>query len=249
MENEKLYHISLFKPTTERARANRNMVLWLVSIWFVAVFGFQIVLRIIEKPVPEENLVRFRTAWTNYQAGNISPEDYSAIAHAGLNVIGKNNLTTGEMESMKTAVSWSLYNVIPSEMREELVGDIGEFEVISAGTDNISDEKYLQQKNKLTEKYSDFLGIDAGDIRKSLFPLALRSENISNPGEKQELLIAGVMKKFMVHNQSVLTDFKFLGFPFHYFYTAVFLLILFVGLCWVYCVKTDAMNKKLQISE
>ena len=46
------YHISFFKPTTERARANRNMVLWLVTVWFVAIFGFQILLKILEKPVP-----------------------------------------------------------------------------------------------------------------------------------------------------------------------------------------------------
>lgn len=57
------------------------------------------------------------------------------------------------------------------------------------------------------------------------------------------------MKLYMTHNQSVLTNAKFLGFPFHYFYTAVFLLILFVFLCWLYCVITDRVNIKLGLEE
>ncbi|RKX20065.1 MAG: hypothetical protein DRP35_06675 [Candidatus Zixiibacteriota bacterium] len=42
---------------------------------------------------------------------------------------------------------------------------------------------------------------------------------------------------------------RFLGFPFHYFYTAVFLLVLFVGLCWIFCFQTDRIYKKLGIEE
>lgn len=39
------YRISFFKPTTPQARTNRNMVVWLVLIWFIAIFGFQTMLR------------------------------------------------------------------------------------------------------------------------------------------------------------------------------------------------------------
>ncbi|MDZ7633356.1 MAG: DUF4212 domain-containing protein [Bacteroidales bacterium] len=46
--------------------------------------------------------------------------------------------------------------------------------------------------------------------------------------------LPALMRLYMTHNQSVLTDTRFLGFPFHYFYTAVFLLVLFVALCIVY---------------
>ena len=62
-------------------------------------------------------------------------------------------------------------------------------------------------------------------------------------------VVAEAMGLYLIHNRSVLTDLKFLGFPFHYFYTAVFLLILFVGLCWLYCVRTDLFNKKYGIED
>lgn len=53
-----------------------------------------------------------------------------------------------------------------------------------------------------------------------------------------------VMDTYLIHNRSFLTDTKFLGFPFHYFYTAVFLMVLFVALCALYCVVADKMMVK-----
>jgi putative solute:sodium symporter small subunit len=58
-----------------------------------------------------------------------------------------------------------------------------------------------------------------------------------------------VMEKYLVHKRSFLTDFRFLGFPFHYFYTAQFLLILFIVLCIVYAVAVDKINTRLGIEE
>ena len=62
-KNTNEYHISFFKPTTPQAKANRNLTLLLVLIWAVAVFGFHIVLRLIEKPVPEPILAEFEQVW------------------------------------------------------------------------------------------------------------------------------------------------------------------------------------------
>ena len=55
--SSKNYHISFFKPTTPQAIANRNMVIWLVLIWFIAIFGFQILLRVLERPTPEPSYI------------------------------------------------------------------------------------------------------------------------------------------------------------------------------------------------
>jgi len=57
--------------------------------------------------------------------------------------------------------------------------------------------------------------------------------------------LPAIMSLYLTHNQSVLTDTQFLGFPFHYFYTSVFLLVLFVALCWVYCFIIDRMHSKM----
>ncbi len=56
--------------------------------------------------------------------------------------------------------------------------------------------------------------------------------------------IKELMNKYLIHNRSVLTDTNFLGFPFHYWYTAEFLLIMFVLLCWTYCFVIDRVYKK-----
>jgi putative solute:sodium symporter small subunit len=57
------------------------------------------------------------------------------------------------------------------------------------------------------------------------------------------------MAKYLVHNRSFLTDTSFIGFPLHYFYTAQFLLILFIVLCLVYARAIDKMNTRLGIEE
>ena len=60
MESQKNdYHISFFKPTTDIARLNRNIVVFLVCIWTVAIFGFQIALKVFEKPTPEPAYLAF----------------------------------------------------------------------------------------------------------------------------------------------------------------------------------------------
>ena len=53
------YRISFFKPSNPQTRANRNMVLWLLLVWVLAVFGFHVVLKIIEKPTPEPALLTY----------------------------------------------------------------------------------------------------------------------------------------------------------------------------------------------
>lgn len=61
--------------------------------------------------------------------------------------------------------------------------------------------------------------------------------------------LPGVMEKYLIHNRSFLTDASFLGFPLHYFYTAQFLLILFIVLCIVYAKAADKINTRLGIEE
>ena len=61
--------------------------------------------------------------------------------------------------------------------------------------------------------------------------------------------LPGIMELYLVHNQNALTDFNFLGFPFHYWYTAQFLLILFVVLCLVYALIIDRTSKKFNFVE
>ena len=92
------YHISFFKPTTDSARRNRNMVVQLILIWVVAIFGFQITLKIIEKPVPEPAYTLFESSWEGIESGNPTLTDLQGAGQAALSVLGKIAIDPGHRE-------------------------------------------------------------------------------------------------------------------------------------------------------
>ena len=96
---------------------------------------------------------------------------------------------------------------------------------------------------------SSVLDLDELDVRRRILPFELIAEPPESLTEADKELVEEAMSLYLIHNQSVLTDTKFLGFPFHYFYTAIFLLVLFVGLCLLYCIRTDRINAKLNIAD
>jgi putative solute:sodium symporter small subunit len=86
-------------------------------------------------------------------------------------------------------------------------------------------------------------------IMRSLLQTSLIQVKKGNFNEDLKSELPKVMELYLIHNQSFLTDFQFLGFPFHYWYTAQFLLILFVLLCLYYAVSIDKMNKEYDFVE
>jgi putative solute:sodium symporter small subunit len=241
------YHISFFKPTTPQAVANRNLVVWFVLIWFTAIFGFQILLRIIQKPTPEPAYISYEQAWSKLATTSFSDTDLQELGQATLSVLGKLSATPEDTKVLNQAMSWTIYQLTPESKREALVEKVSAFESLKAELQDISDPEYIAMKKAISGDLSPLLGISPMDVRSKILPLSLSSENIAQLSDQTKGDLPVVMKKYLVHNQSFLTDWKFLGFPFHYFYTAIFLLILFVGLCWLYCFKIDSLNKKLQI--
>jgi putative solute:sodium symporter small subunit len=49
-----------------------------------------------------------------------------------------------------------------------------------------------------------------------------------------------------VAGKSFLTETQFLGFPFHYLYSAQFLIVLFILLCYVYCKFIDKLESEYE---
>lgn len=241
------YHISFFKPTTSQALANRNMVVWLVLIWFVAIFGFHILLRVIQKPVPEPAYTAYIQVWDKVQDGNATAAEVQEFGKSALSVFCKSSVSAAERNVLKESVSWSILKLTTDSLSGNLINSIQNFEKIQGEITNIADPIYLKVKKEMSATLSPVLNLDMLDVRTSILPLAITSANIQNLTDETKGAMPGIMEKYLIHNQSVLTDTKFLGFPFHYFYSAVFLLILFVGLCWIYCVKTDKLNARLNI--
>lgn len=243
------YHISFFKPTTNSARRNRNMVLQLVLIWAVAIFGFQILLKILEKPTPEPAYTIFESSWGNFESGSFEITDLQNISQSALSVLGKVAIDPGHRVALDNAVSWMAYQIADDTRKNDLVAAVKEFEQIAATITDISDEAYLEKKNSLIPVFSTLFNLSPLDVRGKIAPLEIKSSFMESFDADNRDVFVEAMGLYLIHNRSVLTDTTFLGFPFHYFYTSVFLLILFVGLCWLYCIRTDMFNKKYGIED
>lgn len=243
------YHISFFKPTTTQARRNRNLVVWLILIWAVAIFGFHFLLRAIEKPTPEQTFFTYEKVWENIQLEKASEAEMKDFAYATLSVLGKVFISPESKTVLNNALSWSAYQLADSTQKELLINETKKLEQIKSEITSISDSKYIEARNSLAVLASNIVGLQANDVRTKLIANELRSSEMQQFKAENKELIPGIMSTYLIHNQSFLTDFKFLGFPFHYFYSAVFLLILFVFLCWLYCVRVDKMNIQLDIDE
>ena len=107
----------------------------------------------------------------------------------------------------------------------------------------------MAEKEKLIALLRGIYDLHPNDVRAKIAPLEVHAGMMETFNDENKAVFEEAMGLYLVHNRSVLTDTKFLGFPFHYFYTAVFLLILFVGLCWLYCVRTDMYNRRYGIED
>ena len=243
------YHFSFFRPSTESARHNRNMVVQFVLIWAVAIFGFQILLKILEKPTPEAAYLLYEKSWPPIEAGNPTLTDLQGSAQAALSILGKVNIQPVHRAALDNAVSWFAWQIADSLQREILQAALTDFESIAEKIELITDAAYIARKEELIPILRELYGLAPNDIRQKIAPLEVHTSLLESFDDENRKVFMEAMELYLVHNQSVLTDTKFLGFPFHYFYTAFFLLVLFVGLCWLYCVRTDMFNKKYGIED
>jgi uncharacterized membrane protein len=240
MESSDQYNFSIFAPRNLHGRKNRNVIFTMLLIWAVAVFGFQILLRVIEKPTPEKALGMFESAWPSVLINNTAA-DYKTFLTSLVLVKGKNIVTPQDQSILNEAISSVTFRIIPENEKNQIIGILSELQTLKNDLNTAKDEKYLALKISITDKknlisvliepYSGFItgGLEANILTSSLqlkYPESLNDSVFSGLPE--------IMKLYLTHNQSKLTDTKFLGFPFHYFYTAVFLLIMFIILCIVY---------------
>ncbi|HRY32395.1 MAG TPA: hypothetical protein P5531_05455 [Bacteroidales bacterium] len=237
MESNTDYNFNLFRPLTKYGRKNRNMIITLLCIWVVAVFGFQILLRVMQKPVAEPTLERFQEAWA--RQGDPDPAVNRQLVQSLLLVAGKNVLKPADRNLLNQAITFYFYGMTDDSSRTLMMQSLEEMKELKTSLGNSKDEAYLQIKDnilaiqqQMINESSRISGLSPGSLESQILISSLQPELPAISPDGQAL--AAVMKHYLTHNQSVLTDKKFLGFPFHYFYTAVFLLVLFVGLCLAY---------------
>ena len=147
-------------------------------------------------------------------------------------MLGKNIAVKDEHKAfLQEALSWSVYSMQDESTRAVFENDPDE------GTIEIAKSSIGLTTEGFDKVMSDLLPTSL---------LKVQSKTIS---AECKAAIPGIMKLYLVHNQSGLTDLRFLGFPFHYWYTAQFLLILFVLLCLTYAAVIDKMNTKYDFVE
>lgn len=231
-EHEK-YEVNFFKPLSEHAKANKKLISRLAIIWAVAVFGFHFLLIIITTPTPEQTLNDFNSVWPQVvEDTSVTIEAKQLFAKSMLMVLGKNIAVKENHKSvLKESLSWSVYNMQADSVKPLYLTEPND-EIIKGAIASIG----------LSSE-----GFDK--IMRDLLPSSLIKVENSSLSNKSKKALPEIMKLYLIHNQSFLTDFKFLGFPFHYWYTAQFLLILFVLLCLIYAVSIDKLNEKHEFIE
>ena len=233
MANNDQYEVNFFKPLSEHAKGNRKLISSLAIIWAVAVFGFHFLLIFVTSPTPEKTLSDFNSVWPQVvEDSSASMESKQVFAKSMLMVLGKNIAVKEDHKTvLKESLSWAVYDMQVDSMKVLFQAEpaLALFDVAAATIG---------------------LGTDGFDqIMRDLLPTSLVKVEKSNLSAESKESLPEIMDLYLIHNQSFLTDFNFFGFPFHYWYTAQFLLILFVVLCLIYAVSIDKLNTKHEIVE
>jgi len=227
------FEVNFFKPKSDHAKANKRLIITLAIIWAVATFGFQFVLIITSKPTPEKSYTAYESVWPEVSGNSeITLEAKQTFARSLLFVLGKNvAVKDNHRKILNEAFSWTVFSMQTDSVKNALT---------EAGK-TVSAESAIAAIGLASDGFdkimADFLPAYLVKVEKD----ELRPEI--------KAAVPDLMKLYLVHNQSSITDFSFIGFPFHYWYTAQFLLIMFVVLCLVYAVLIDRMNRKYEFIE
>lgn len=225
MADQSHLEVNFFKPRSEATRANTRIISILVIIWAVAVFGFQFLLLGIGKPVPEQTYVEFTALWpevrqmSQLEQSQPPAPELQQFARVLLYTLGKNTTLSS--------------------------GDRARIVEALAVTIHL-----LNPDSATGESAAERVGLG-----ESGFDPLLKEQLLYHYTSSEETTFSGlsdlpeILETYLVHDRSFLTDTTFLGFPLHYYYTAQFLLILFITLCLVYAKAVDKKNTRLGIEE
>jgi len=256
MESKDQYHFSIFKPRNLHGRKNRNVILTMLAIWVVAVFGFQTLLKVVEKPVSEKTLNMFELNWPSVLSGDFNAVDNNAFLNSMVHVKGKSSVKVEDQQILSDALSCFTFRIVSDSIREIVFVRLTEIQALKGALGTLTGQDYIDTRSRMRDISRDISDIiepytayKYGSLESAILTGSLKEAFPDSFADKTFDRLPGIMKLYLTHNQSVLTDTKFLGFPFHYFYTAVFLLVLFIGLCITYNLLIEWRLKKEGVTE
>ncbi len=227
MDGTTNYQINFFKPRTAFLKENVRIIVIGLAIWAISVFGFHILMKIVEKRTPEPGYITYEAVYPKLTDGSATAKEKTEMAKVYLGLIGK-SIALQKSEPLKGAFTSLVYDILPE----------GEKEAFKATSAALETDKSTDVSGVISA-----LGIGEDIVLKGVVPYALVPVTAAPPAATADE-IPGIMDKYLIHYQSFLTDSKLFGFPFHYFYSAVFLLTLFNLICLVYCKVIDGVMKK-----
>jgi hypothetical protein len=256
MESSDQYNFSIFKPRNRHGMKNRNVIFTMLLIWAVAVFGFQFLLRAIEKPTPEKTFSEFESVWQKVINDDLTSSDYRSLLNTLVLVKGKNMVKPEDQELLSDAISCAFFNLVPDTLKSVLLTEVSEIKSMKTELLGASGNQYLEIADMIKGKYKfvtesceSFTGFGEGSLEAPIFAASMNDTYPASLNDDSFNGLPEIMGFYLTHNQSVLTDSKLLGFPFHYFYTAIFLLVLFIGLCISYNVLVEWRLRKEGVVE
>ncbi len=222
------YDFNFFKPTSAFARDNTRVITAIILVWAVAVFGFHVLMRVVEKPVPEAHYVTFEEIWPRIQDGTAGVSDHQAMARIYLNLMGR-FITLRNDDALRLVFTATVHDLLPADAREAFLSAVASGPAAAASA--------------LAPAYAA-IGVTPADLLGQVVPYAVTAYDGKPLSASALETIPGIMEKHLIHFRSAITDARVLGFPLPYFYTAVFLLVLFVVLCIIYCKIIDQVAKR-----
>ncbi len=200
----------------------------------------------------------------------------AVLGKAYLRDLGLNKVNKENYPMFRNILGWAVYSIIPDSVRAEYKTTLVSFNKAQdelatlLKNQKIPGKKLIQKdfekqaallegenvegKAAVKAILSPYMGLIIGEdpmaeVMHNVIYAQIKADHLEQLPEEYISKLDGAMNFYLIHNQSVLTDTKFLGFPFHYFYSAVFLLVLFVFLCWVYAWRTERINKKFGVED
>jgi hypothetical protein len=182
-QNVSNYNFSLFRPLNSYNKRNRNIIITTLAIWAVAVFGFQVLLRAIEKPTPEQSLLAFHSVVDKVHGGTADAAEMQVYMQSLALVGSKLSLKDDAKEAIVRAFSAGIY-----EMLDETEG-----EAMSAAITNLSETRekmgkadkgeFLQYQQKLAAIKADInamvsarVGYESTDLFAALVPYLINAQ-------------------------------------------------------------------------
>lgn len=255
--------VNFFKPESPHAKANALLVACSVILWAVLVFGFQFLLVALNKPTPEPAYGKYTEVWPAILSDSATDEQNRQFAQSVLMVLGKNiAVKEPHKQVLKTALSVATIHLCgnESELWGEYLSVYDRLKTHKVGSHDIPDaelETLFAKRDRVIGLLSVKLGLadtpgtatGFNRLMADLLPFSLVSVPKEEMTSAWKVTLPPIMDLYLIHNRNVLTDTTFLGFPFHYWYTSQFLLIMFVMICLVYGLLIDRINRKYNFVE